>query len=136
MRLPWLRGALLGALLVGGGACATLPPEHPPRADDHDVIREPELESFERLNTLQLVQRLRPYWLRARGQASDDTRHGVRVYLDGIDDGGVGNLRRVPVAMVGEIRFLDAREATLRYGTGHPGGAIVVSTRHGRPPPG
>jgi hypothetical protein len=37
-------------------------------------------------------------------------------------------LRSVSVANVEEIRFLDARDATTRFGTGYVSGAILITT--------
>jgi hypothetical protein len=46
--------------------------------------------------------------------------------------GGVNALGNIASTTIREIRRLDALEATTRYGTGHPGGAIVIITKHGR----
>jgi hypothetical protein len=35
----------------------------------------------------------------------------------------------VNISRVREVRFLDSREATQRFGAGHRSGAILVSTR-------
>jgi hypothetical protein len=43
--------------------------------------------------------------------------------------GGAEALNRITAESVGEIRFVDSREAVLRWGADHGGGAILVSTR-------
>lgn len=134
MRTPWLRGAVLAALTLAAGACATVPPATiSTHAEERDAVHEHDLARHERLDTFQALQRLRPHWLSSRGQSAlvEPAREGVRVYLDGMPGGDVSFLRRIPVSTVGEIRFLDSRQATLRFGTGHASGALLVTTRHG-----
>jgi hypothetical protein len=80
-----------------------------------------------------LVLHLRPQWLNKRGgnlltgQAAD-----IFVYVEGSRMGIAPDaLRHISAEAVGRIERLNAREATLRFGTdpGHPEGAILVSTR-------
>ena len=71
----------------------------------------------------ELVQQLRPSWLVTRGG------NMPIAYLDGVRYGAVEDLRTVGVDRIREVRFLDSREATTRFGTGHTGGAIEVLTR-------
>ena len=49
-------------------------------------------------------------------------------YLDGNLLGPAAELRRVPTAIVSQLRFMDGREATTRYGSNHGNGAIMVIT--------
>ena len=53
------------------------------------------------------------------------------VYLDGIRVRGVDVLRHISVSDVQSISYLDALTATIRYGTNHTGGAILVVTQRG-----
>lgn len=71
------------------------------------------------------IERLRPIWLRSRSTTLA-TQAFPRVRVDGQDYGPVESLARIDVAVVSEIRFISARDATTRYGTGYPGGAILV----------
>jgi hypothetical protein len=75
------------------------------------------------------VQTLRPQWLRQRGALSITQRESVKVYLDGSLYGGAESLRQITTRSISSIRYLDALEATQRYGLDHGQGAIVVSTR-------
>jgi hypothetical protein len=43
--------------------------------------------------------------------------------------GGLDFLQTIRVEMVEQMEYLDASDATTRFGTGHGGGAIVVLTR-------
>jgi hypothetical protein len=92
---------------------------------------------MEDLSVFEAIRRLRPTWLRYRGQSvvTSPEREGLRVYLDGSFYGNADAVGQLRVSDVEEIRFLDAREATLRFGTGHTVGAILVSSRKGERPP-
>ncbi len=52
----------------------------------------------------------------------------IAVYVDGNRLGGVGELRQVPANLVASIEYLDGPSATIRFGTGHSQGAIVIVT--------
>jgi hypothetical protein len=54
---------------------------------------------------------------------------GIMVYVDGVRRGGLDVLQSIGIEQVGELRFLDANDATTRYGTGHVYGAIEVRTK-------
>ncbi|MGH7501832.1 MAG: hypothetical protein ACREL7_08760 [Longimicrobiales bacterium] len=99
-------------------------------AGNSDVIRAEELVTVRVSTAYEIVERLRPAFLRGRGQTSlsSDSQFPV-VYVDGMRQGGLDSLRRVAAQDVGEIRYLTARDATTRYGTGHPAGVIEVVTR-------
>jgi hypothetical protein len=49
------------------------------------------------------------------------------VYLDSNRYGSLGSLRSLSLGGIQEVRYFGASEATNRFGTGHTGGAIVVS---------
>ena len=55
---------------------------------------------------------------------------GIRIYVDGARRGdSTSELRRIRVSDVDEMRFLSAREATMRFGTDHQEGAILVTLK-------
>ena len=82
-----------------------------------------------------LVQRLRPGFLRNRGAssfgnaASGTPTPTARVIVDGAPRGGLGALAEISAMSVREIRDLNAADASIQYGTGYDGGAILVLTR-------
>jgi hypothetical protein len=82
-------------------------------------------------NAYEVVQRLRPGWLRTRGRISIQypTAQNPVVYVDNIRFGSPNSLRQVSVDAIEEIRYMGASEATTRFGTGHAGGVILVRTR-------
>lgn len=52
----------------------------------------------------------------------------IAVYVDGNRAGGVDELRQLPASLVVSIEYLDGPSASIRFGTGHAQGAIVVTT--------
>ena len=76
-------------------------------------------------NVYDAVRRLRPEWLRVRGT----TGGAIIAYMDGVRQGTVDALERIPVQRAITVRFVSATDATMRWGTGHTAGAIEVLTR-------
>lgn len=107
----------------------------------------------------QLVQSLRPQWVRPRGMqslsesthtravgsgksSSGDVAAGqgpvtvpnagqpqVLVYVGNARMGDVSALKTISAADVGSIEYLEPAKATLRFGGGHSHGVILVTTR-------
>jgi hypothetical protein len=96
-----------------------------------DLITQEELDRIARTNAYEAVRNLRPAWLRDRGQMSfqDASAGQVIVYLDNNRFGAVDMLRQISVADVSSIRFLSPIDAGARFGMGHAGGAILVTSR-------
>ncbi len=70
------------------------------------------------------IRELRARWLTGR-------RGGApRVHVDGVQrQGGVEELRNIRVSDVLEVEYVNASDATSRFGTGYQAGAIIVTTR-------
>lgn len=124
------------ALLVASVACASGGSSSEPRpTTDRDLITEPEIQSraSDASNAFQIIQKLRPQMLRTRGLASPSDRTGEsvqpKVYLDNVEYGTMAQLTNVNASQIREIRFLSARDATTRWGTGHMGGVILITTK-------
>jgi hypothetical protein len=100
-----------------------------------DVITDAEISSraSDATNALQIVQKLRPQMLRSRGLVSPNDVTGEasmpRVYVDNVSFGNLESLANLNASQIKEIRFLNARDATTQYGTGHVGGVILVLTK-------
>lgn len=116
---------LPAALLLGG--CATTSSSS---GGSRNVISADELAEVEATNAFDAIQKLRPAFLR-RGRVNydDDTVAHPIVYLDGLRLGGVDELRRIRKTELVRIEYLGGGDATLRYGTGHKGGALLLTTR-------
>lgn len=95
-----------------------------------NVISQVEIEGSGVSNALQAVQRLRPNFLVVRGNISKRGNDvGVVVYANNSRLGGTSTLNDIPVHEVKRIEFLDASEATQRFGTGNTHGAILVTRK-------
>jgi len=118
---------VLLALLVG--ACATGGRSR--SLGSRNVITEAEIESVNVGTAYEVVQQLRPQFLVPRGQTSiqDPGSSLPVVYVNGVRYGTPDVLRSLRSMDLHEIRFLSASDATTRYGTGHVGGVIEVTTR-------
>ncbi len=133
MRNPRLAVALLlGAFAVTGlASCATGGGGGTSR--DRNRIVPAELAEIPNGSAFEAVQRLRPRWLQTRGVSSP--RSGspdyARVFIDNAPSGGIQALHRLAVQDVDSMVFMNAGDATTRYGTGFNGGLIKVFTRGG-----
>jgi hypothetical protein len=78
-----------------------------------------------------MVEKLRPRWLYYRGPMSftDPDAGRLIVYLDGTRYGWAESLRRIPTTHLVGLEYLGGVEAAARFGLGHSGGAILVTTR-------
>jgi hypothetical protein len=107
----------------GGGAPGT------ERGSSTRIIEAEILRLADSVNSAwEVVQRLRPQWLRSRGQVSVMSGEGDRpiVYVNNARFGEMIVLQNIEALSVREMRFIRAADATTRWGTGHPAGAIEV----------
>jgi len=142
------RPLILAAILAGGSACAsssgsagagqagepqTAVVSAPNRArKDPSVITSEEIEARPTLNARQVIEQLRPQFLRVRGTTTlgnAATQDVIWVYLDGTRYGTIDVLSNISANEVREIRYLSPSEATNRFGTGHVQGAILVARK-------
>jgi ABC-type phosphate transport system substrate-binding protein len=94
-----------------------------------NLITQAEIAAAGSSNAYQLVERLRPIWLRKRGPTSVSQEGDVAVYVDGTRVGTREALRNLWTDDIESIQFLDAGRATLRFGAGNEDGAILVTRR-------
>ncbi len=115
-------------LAMAVAACSSTGGTSGPRRDPNLITAE-ELTEYATLSALDVVRRLRPRWLTGRGQGSGGMNR-PQVLQDGARLGDPDNaLRSIAVSDIESIRYLNASDATMRYGTNFPGGAIVVTSR-------
>jgi hypothetical protein len=106
-----------------------------PKSGGANLITQAEIEFANVSNAYEAIQRLRPQMLRKRagsgtGSAGDANEGGyIKVYVDNAPLGGIDLLTTVDAAKIKEVRFLNAIDATQRWGTGNPEGAILIITR-------
>ena len=122
---------LVASLVVGLAACGSVP-GRPGQTRAPLQITLEEIRSSGQSNAYEVVQALRPEWLRIRGPTTlRPEGDPILVYLETQRLGTVEQLRNISAAAIESIRFLDRREASLQFGPGHVNGAIVIRTRTG-----
>jgi hypothetical protein len=110
----------------------------PTSGKNQNVITAEEISQTSATSAYELIQHLRPNYLRTRGAvhgspSADGTNHleavDIVVYLNEARFGGTEQLRQIAFTDIREIRYYSASEATTKWGTGHSAGAIQVVTR-------
>ena len=104
----------------------------PPMGSDRNMISEEEIRTVPAASVYELVSKLRPQMLRARGQSSlggTTASDYPIVYLDGRQYGDIGSLRSLVPSQVSLIRFYDATDAAGKFGQINAGGVIDVTSR-------
>ena len=119
---------LMVAVLLWTG-CASSGESGPRRS--RDVITSEELMEVPHSTLFDAVRVLRQRWLQPRNMGSlrSQGQQTPRVYVDGQLRGDLVELTRFAPNEVEEVRFMNASDATTRFGTNHVAGAIVVTTR-------
>lgn len=125
------RITIVVAALLTIGACAGTKSRRvtPP---DRNMITADEIDRANASNAYEIVERLRPAFLRTRGAESlqNPTPPTPIIYLDGMRYGTLQTLASVPAIGIISIQYLNAIDATQRFGFGNEGGAILITTKH------
>ena len=123
----WLP-VLVTVMMLSG--CSTKRSERRPLAS-RNILTATEIERTNAATALDAVQTLRPYFLTTRGSQSiqDPTPPQPVVYLDGMRLGPPNTLSMINASSVVTIEYLSSIDASSRFGMGHGGGAILVTTR-------
>jgi len=118
------------SLLLASAACASGTQGRSPSRSSN-VIGQEEITASSAGNAFDLIQQVRPSWLRGRGSTSLRDPQPVLpvVYLGEINYGTVESLRGFATNGIQELRYIDATTATTRFGSGHGGGVIQVVLR-------
>ena len=126
---PATTGLLLVWMLVGIAACG--PVRSMPGGRSGTVVTRSQILSVTDGTAVSFLRMLRPRWLDARIQATpaNPTPVYARVYLDDLFYGEIDCLYNIPSNSIERIEYLGSLDATTRYGTGHMGGVIKVTTR-------
>jgi outer membrane cobalamin receptor len=124
-----MRVVLLLAIAVSIAGCASGGETRGDRR--RDVISFEEIQASQLATAYDIIQALRPEFMRSRGVRSMAAATGETavVYVDGVRAGGLEALRALPRETLQDVRYLSAADATTAYGTGHAGGVIQVRTR-------
>lgn len=119
---------ILIAILIAGCAGRSSG-ERPVR--DRNLITAEEIAEINVSTAYEVVRQLRPEYLRSRGVTSirDSSAEQPVVYVSGMRLGGLDQLNAIPATDVESIRYINATDATTRWGTNHTGGVIDVAVR-------
>ena len=122
--------AIAAAALLTLGGCSPKSARVAPQ--DRNLITADEIAKSNATNAYEAVERLRPAFLRTRGSQSLQNQEPPTpmVYVDGMRYGTLQTLASVPTIGIVTIQYLNAIEATQRYGFGNEGGAIMIVTKH------
>jgi hypothetical protein len=114
-------------------ACASSgPTRDSPPTRDLDVITQEDIEKELGGDLYVMVSRLRPQWMRSRGDRTFVGPVEVSLIVDGVPwANNLERLREIRTVDVLEVRYLSASDATTQYGPDMAGGAILVFTRRG-----
>jgi hypothetical protein len=124
-----LRRTLLLLMLAPVVSCASGGQSAGP-SRNRDIITAEEVARTTFSTAYEVVESLRPEFMRSRSTSMGTGQSdNAVVYIDGVRAGGLNELRRVPREQIQEIRYLSGSDATTIYGTGHVGGAILVTTK-------
>lgn len=111
-----------GLIVVPG---STEEPTKTPRRSSRRTITTEEIRATQASNAYQVIQRLRPEWVRARSGASGGT---ASVYHNMIGVGSVAQLEHIPASGMISVRYLSGIEAKSQFGSGHTMPAILITT--------
>jgi len=142
MRIASLAGVIfiaVSASALPAQTDSTKPPPAPPPKSSSRQITDEDIERLgsSAANAYDVVQMLRPQWLRKRNDilnlpgvtAGETGMPEFSVFIDDHEMGGLNFLRALPAEQVYSMRFLTMNEVGARYGpTNGPG--IVVVLRH------
>jgi hypothetical protein len=131
MRLPSVLLSLtLGTMLGSASRASGQATGQPKYQRDRIVFDEIEAKASDAKNAYEVIERLRPQFLRARPSRTISNQNPVpiHVFIDGGYRGGLEVLREITANSVIEITYLNGTDATTRFGTGYESGAILVKT--------
>ena len=140
-KMRWVKVVTLGAAAVLGAACATTRSSTP--ITDPDVITEAQIAHSKATNAYDVIATIAPKMFTAHGapttrgdQPPTPGRQAlpVIVYIDNVKVGPITELKTLGKVDLKEIRYLSPRVATDRWGEGHAGGVIAVTTAQGLGP--
>jgi len=126
-----MRTLLPGVLIALAAACgaSNRPPNSPPRGGSGNSISASQIEAINAVTVYEAVEKLRPQWLRSRGEQSImSPGGGVVVYLNDTRYGDISSLRSLQANAAASILYYNAAAAQYRFGTGNTYGVIQVLT--------
>lgn len=126
-----LARSTVALLTISAGACAAGGGESIGTSSSAPITVE-EIQDVSANNLYQVVESLRPQWLRSRGSLSISNPSAGEpvVYMNQMRMGSIEVLRELQPLSIAGIQWITASDATTLFGLGHAGGVIQVLTRH------
>jgi len=117
-------------VLVGSACASSGSGSNQPRRDRSMLVAD-ELDPLSQFTAWDVVQRLRPMWMRPGGirNSANPAGHYPHVFVDGNPYGPMEILRRFRVEDIQEMRHINATDSTIRYGGEYQGGVILLTTK-------
>lgn len=115
---------LLAAGCATSGGSTTL-------SGNTDLIERDDILGSNRGTAYEVIEMLRPQWLRARSDQSVLREGGILVYVDDVRYGDLNSLRAISAREVFRMQRYSSTAASQRWGPGHSDGVIYISTRGG-----
>jgi hypothetical protein len=117
-----------GMACASGGGSGDTDSQAPGVSRSRNLITRAEIEAINESTAYDVVEQLHPDWFTSRVTLRTGPILPI-LYVDNMRRGQVAELRSIPIDDVEEIRYINARDATTRWGTGVSGGVIEVTTR-------
>lgn len=105
-----------------------------PRRSSNIIARD-EIAASGLMTMQEVIERLRPQFLRSRGRSSimRTSSDQVEVYVDDMYGGNTSMLRNIDATTVQQVEFVSGPETGFRFGRNHSAGVIHIVTRRGDP---
>ena len=112
-------------------ACASSGTGGSPVRRDPNLITEQEIATSNEANAYDVVNRLRPMFLKTRGRSTINSGGSeyASVFLDGQYYGELSSLRNIVATQIHEIRYMSGPDAVSRYGMRYGSGAVDVRSK-------
>jgi hypothetical protein len=126
-----LKKSLVLMALVAATACASAANSGTGTYRDPIIITEQEIDASMESNGFDVVQKLRPMFLKTRGRSTINAGGSeyASVFVDGVYYGELNSLRNLVSNQIHEIRYLNGPESAGKYGIRYGQGAIDVKMK-------
>ena len=94
-----------------------------------NLITRADIDEMGPSSAFNIIEALRSNWLRKRGRTSIAQEGEIWVYVDGSGPSSLDILSTIHSDNIESLRFMNERQATFRFGSGHEHGAILVTLR-------
>jgi hypothetical protein len=117
-------------MIAAGVACASAG-TGTGTSHNSDIITAEQVAATHESNAYDVINQVRPLWLKSRGQTSINTGSSpyATVFVDGQYFGDLASLRQIIAPQIKEVRYFNGPSAVTRYGMQYGTGVIEVSTR-------